>query len=142
MDELDSSERALFEKHLDGCPICQRELRLERSLQNGLVECTLQDAAPPDLKPNVLSQMLTVRQPLFPFWQILVTLLSGAAVFFLLLRILRNSSLPETGVELLTTLIDNALAAVDNINSVPLMIGVGIVLVGIVTGIASIVPEE
>ena len=142
MRELNKSDRALFEKHLESCPICQRELKLERSLQNGLVGCTLPDTVPPDLKFNVLSKILTVRQPQLPIWQIVVTLLSGAVLFMALLKILHNSSLPETGVKLLTTLIDSALAAVDNINSVPLMIGVGIVLMGIVSVVASLVQEE
>ncbi|MCD4848925.1 MAG: hypothetical protein K8R76_12130 [Candidatus Aegiribacteria sp.] len=142
MGEQNESDRSLFEKHLEGCPICQRELKLERSLQNGLVECTLQDAAPPDLKLNVLSKILTMRPPQFPIWQMVVTLLSGAALFTVLLRILHDSSVPETGIELLSTLIDNALAAVDNNNSVPLMIGVGIVLMGILSVVASLVQEE
>lgn len=142
MNELDEDDRILFEKHLKNCPICRDELGLERSLQNGLVECTKPHAAPPELRLNVLKRILTVHQPRFPFWQIAVTLLSGAAVFIFLLHILRSSSLFETGAGLLTGLIDGVFATVEQVNSLPLMIGIGIVLVGITSVMASLLPEE
>ena len=43
MDELSEDDRVLFEKHLNNCPICLRELILERSLQNRLAECPHED---------------------------------------------------------------------------------------------------
>ena len=142
MGELDGNDRALFEEHLDSCPICVNELRLERALQNGLVECTLPDAAPEELRPRVLSRILTVRRPRFPFWQIAVTVLSGAAAFIALMRILRGSSLPDAGIGLVTSLIEGVSAAVGKAGSLPLMIGAGVVLVGIASVVASLVPEE
>ena len=41
MGELGEDDRVLFERHLEGCSACRDELRLERALQNGLIECTL-----------------------------------------------------------------------------------------------------
>lgn len=142
MGELNEDDKALFEKHLETCHVCRHELKLERVLQNGLVECTLPDAAPMGLRLKVLSRIPTVRQPRFPFWQIAVTLLSGAAAFLALLQILRGSNLPETGIGLLTDLIGGAFETIEKADSLPLMISAGIVLVGIVTVVASLVPEE
>ena len=142
LGELDEDDRVLFEKHLENCPICRDELRLERSLQNGLVECTKPHAAPPELRLNVLKRTLTVHQPRFPFWQIAVTFLSGAAAFFFLLQILRGSSLFETGTGLLINFIDGVFVALENETSLPLMIGIGIVLVGITSVVVSLLPEE
>lgn len=142
MSQLDEDDRVLFEKHLDNCPICRDELGLERTLQNGLTECTKPHAAPPELRLNVLKRTLTVHQPRFPFWQIAVTLLSGTAAFFFLLQILRGSSLFETGAGLLIGFIDEVFATVEQVNSLPLMIGIGIVLVGITSVVASLLPEE
>ena len=142
LGELDEDDRVLFEKHLESCPICREELGLERTLQNGLVECTKPDAAPPELRLNVLRRTLTVHRPHFPVWQIAVTLLSGAAAFFVLLQGLRGSSLLETGTGLLTRFIDGAFATLEHANSLPLVIGAGIVLVGIASVVASLLPEE
>jgi len=142
MGELDEDDKVLFEKHLESCPICRDELRLERTLQNGLIECTKPDAAPSELRLNVLKRTLTEQRSRFPFWQIGVTFLSGAVAFLFLLQILRGSSLFETSFELLIRFINEIFATLENINSLPLMIGAGIVLVGIVSVVASLLPEE
>ncbi len=142
MGELTEAERALFEKHLDSCPICRHELGLEHALQHGLVECTLPDAAPAELRLNVLSRIMTLRQPRLPVWQIAVTVLAGAAASLVLLRILSGSSLPETGIGLLTGFIEGATAVIGKAGSLPLMIGVGVVFVGIASVVASLVPED
>ncbi len=142
MGELNEDDRALFEKHLESCPICRHELKLERILQNGLVECTLPDTAPTDLRLNVLSKIPVVRRPRFPIWQIAVTLLSGAAVFLVLLRILLGANLPETAITLLTDLIDGVFSIIDKADYLPLMISAGIVLVGIAWMVTSLLTEE
>lgn len=140
--ELNEHDRVLFEKHLDSCPICRHELRLERTLQSGLVECTMPDAAPAELRSDVLSRILIGQRPRFPFWQIAVTLLSGAVASLVLLQILHGSSLLETGIVLLMGFIDEIFTAVEKYSSLPLVIGVGIVLAGIASVVASLVPEE
>ncbi|MCK4807239.1 MAG: zf-HC2 domain-containing protein [Candidatus Aegiribacteria sp.] len=142
LGELNEDDMVLFEKHLESCPICRDELRLERSLQNGLVEFTKPGAAPPELRLNVLKRTLTVQRPRFPFWQIAVTILSGVAAFLVLLQVLSGSSLLETGIGLLIRFIDEILATVERIDSLTLMIGAGIVLVGITSVVASLLPEE
>lgn len=142
LGELDEDDRVLFEKHLESCPICRDELGLERILQNGLSECTKPGAAPPQLRLNVLRRTLTMQRPRFPVWQITATLLAGAAAFFVLLQGLRDSSLLETGAGLLTRFIDGVLATLEHANSLPLVIGAGIALVGIASVVASLLPEE
>lgn len=142
MGELNEDDKALFEKHLESCPICRLELRLERVLQTGLVECTQPEAAPAELKLNVLSRIQTMYRPRFPFWQIAVTLLSGSAAFLILLRILRGSSLPETGIVLLTNLIDDIFTSIKNADSIFLMIGAVVIFAGIASILASLLPEE
>ncbi len=142
MGELDEDNRVLFEKHLNGCPICRHELMLERTVQNGLVACTMPDKAPAELKLNVLTTILTVQRPRFPFWQIAVTLLSGVAVFLILLQILRDSSILANGIGFITGFIDEFSTTFDSVSSKPLMIGIGIVLVGIASVVALLVPEE
>ena len=142
LGELTEDERALFEKHLDSCPICRHELGLERALQHGLVECMLPDAAPAELRLNVLSRIMTLRQPRFPVWQISVTVLAGAVAFLALLQILHGSSLPQTGIGLLTDFIDGVSMVIGKAGSLPLMIGVGVVFVGIASVVASLVPED
>ncbi len=142
LGELDENDKVLFEQHLVSCPLCREELRLERSLQNGLVDCMKPDAAPPELRLNVLTRILTVRRPRFPFWQVAVTLFSGAAVFIVLLKVLRGSTLPETGIRLLIRFVDGIFATLEQANSFPMMIGLGIVLIGIATGVASLLPEK
>ena len=142
LGELDENDKVLFEQHLASCPLCREELRLERSLQNGLVDCMKPDAAPDELRLNVLTRILTVRRPRFPFWQIAATLLSGTAVFFVLMKVLRDSRLLETCFGLLMRFIDGIFTALEPANSLPLMIVLGIVLIGIATGVASLLPEK
>lgn len=142
LDELEEDDKVLFERHLENCPFCRDELRLERILQNGLSECTKPSAAPPELRLNVLKRTLTAQQPRFPFWQIAVTLLSGTAVFLVLLKVLRGSGLLETGFGLLMRFANGIFATLEPANSLPLMIGLGIVLIGIATGVASLLPEK
>ncbi len=142
MDELDEDDRVLFEKHLNGCPICRHELMLERSLQNGLAECMKPDAAPAELRLNVLTKILTVQRPRFPFPQVAVTLFSGAAVFFILLKILSGSGLLSKSSGFLIDVIDGIFAAVEQMNSLPLMIGAAIVTMGIISVVALLLPEE
>jgi len=139
---LDENDKVLFEQHLVNCPICREELRLERSLQNGLVDCMKPDAAPPELRLNVLKKTLTAQQPQFPFWQVAVTLLSGAAVFIVLLKVLSGSHLLEKGFGLLMRFVDGIFATLEQANSFPMMIGLGIVLIGIATLVASLLPEK
>jgi anti-sigma factor (TIGR02949 family) len=140
--ELDGGERSLFEKHLAGCPICSHELRLELALQNGLAECMLPDTAPVDLRSNILLRILTVHRPRFPVWQIAVTLFSGAAASLALLRVFRDSNLPETAIGLLAGLLEGVSGMIEKTGSLPLMIGTGVILVGIASIVASLLPEE
>ncbi|MEN8209616.1 MAG: zf-HC2 domain-containing protein [Candidatus Fermentibacteria bacterium] len=142
LGELDENDKALFEQHIANCPICREELRLERSLQNGLAECTMPDAAPDELRLNVFKTILTVQKPRFPLWQIALTLLSGTAAFYALMQILRDSTLPEAGIGFLVRFVDGIFATIAQGNSLPLMIGTGIVLIGIVSVLASLLPEE
>ncbi len=102
----------------------------------------LPDAAPAELRLNVLSRIMTLRQPRFPVWQIAVTVLAGAVASLALLRILHGSSLPETGIRLLTGFVEGAAAVIGKAGSLPLMIGAGVVFVGIASVVASLVPEE
>ena len=142
MDELDEDDRVLFEKHLNGCPICRHELMLERSLQNGLAECMKPDAAPAELRLNVLTKILTVQRPQFPFWQVAVTLFSGTAVFFILLKILSGSDLLSKSSGFLIGVIDGIFTSLEQAASLPIMVASGIVLIGIATIVASLLPEE
>jgi len=142
LGELDEDERLLFEKHLDSCSICSDELELERILQKRLVGCTKPDAAPPELRLNVLRRTLTVQQPRFPFWQIAVTLLSGTTAFFILLQVLSGSRLLETSFRTLMRFVDEIFLTLVQANSLPLMIGLGIVLIGITTTVTSLLPKE
>jgi len=142
LGELDEDDKVLFEQHIENCPLCREELRLERILQNGLTESMKPNAAPPELRLNVLKKTLTAQQPRFPFWQIAVTLLSGTAVFIVLLKVLRGSHLLEKGFGLLMRVIDEMFATLEPANSLPLMIGLGIVLIGITTVVASLLPEK
>ncbi len=142
MDELDEDERILFEKHLNNCPICSRELILERSLQNGLAECMKPGEAPAELRLNVLTKILTVQRPRFPFWQVAATLFSGAAVFFILMKILSGSGLPSESSGFLIGVIDGISAAFEQTNSLPLLIGAAIAALGIISVVASLLPEE
>lgn len=142
MGELDEHDRGLFEKHLESCPICRRELRLERTLQNGLVECTKPDAAPAELRLNVLTKILTAPRPRFPLWQITVALLSGTAAFLILMKIPHDSTLLEKGTGFLMNLIEEMSVAVENFSSLPVMIVAGIALAGIASVLASLIPEE
>ena len=142
MGELDEDAKALFEKHLESCPACRRELRFERTLQNGLAECTKPDAAPAELRLNVLTKILTMPRLRFPFWQIAVALLSGTTAFLILMKILRGSSLLETGTEVLMNFVEEMFLAVENVSSFQPMILAGIISVGIVSVVASLVPEE
>ncbi len=142
LGEMDEDDKVLFERHLENCPFCRDELRLERILQKGLSECTKPSAAPPELRLNVLKKTLTAQQPRFPFWQIAATLLSGTVVFFLLLKVLRSSRLLENGFGLLMRFIGGIFETLEPANSLPMMIVLGIVLIGIATGVASSLPEK
>jgi len=142
LGELDEDERFLFEKHLDSCSLCRDELRFERILQNRLVECTKPDTAPPELRLNVLRKTLTAQQPRFPFPQIAVTLLSGTAAFFILLKVLSGSRLLETGFRTLIRFVDEIFVTLVQTNSLPLMICSGIVLIGITTTVTSLLQKE
>ena len=142
LGELDEDDKFLFEQHLENCRHCRDELRLERTLQNGLTECTKPNAAPPELRLNVLKRTMTAQQPRFPFWQIAVTLLSGTAVFLVLLQIFSGTLLLEKGFGLLTRFIDGIFMTLEPADSLPLMIGLGIVLIGITTVVASLLPEK
>ena len=142
LGELDEDDNVLFEQHLENCRHCRDELRLERTLQNGLTECTKPNAAPPELRLNVLKRTMTAQQPRFPFWQIAVTLLSGTAVFLVLLQIFSGTRLLEKGFGLLTRFIDGIFSTLEPADSLPLMIGLGIVLIGITTVVASLLPEK
>jgi anti-sigma factor (TIGR02949 family) len=139
---LEGEEKALFEKHLEDCPACRRELDLERALQSGLSECTLPDAAPAELRPAVLAGMLTVRRPRFPFWQIGATVAAGTAAFLALLHVLAGSGLPEAGAGLLARAASSLSSMFSGTGSLPVMIGTGLVLVGIASVLASLVPED
>lgn len=142
MSELDENDTALFEQHLKCCPFCRDELRLERSLQNALIGCTKPDTAPPELRQNVLKRTLTVQKPRFPFPQIALTLLSGTAVLLVLLQVLSGSRLLEKGFGTLMRFADEIFATLVQADSLPLMIGLGIILVGITSVVASLLPEE
>ena len=142
MDELEDDERALFERHLEGCPVCSHELQLERALQNGLSECTLPDAAPIELRPRVLSGILTVRRPRFPYWQIGAIVAAGAAAFVAIYHVVSGTGIPQRGLGVLAGAVNAVASLLSGAGSVPLMIGTGIVIVGIASVVASIVPEE
>jgi anti-sigma factor RsiW len=142
LGELDEDDRVLFEIHLDTCSICRDELKFERILQNRLVECTKPDAAPSELRLNVLRRTLTAQQPRFPFWQIAVTLLSGTAAFFILLQLLSGSRLLETSFRTLMRFVDEIFVTLVQANSLSLMIGLGVVLIGITTTVTSLLPKE
>ena len=142
MDQLDPAERESFARHLDSCPSCRDEIRLEMALQKGLAECSLPDTAPAGLRPGVLAGILTVKRPRFPWWQIAATVAAGAAAFAALLRVLEDSGITERGAEVLSGAAGAVSSLFSGIGSLPVILGTGILMVGIASIIASLVPED
>jgi anti-sigma factor RsiW len=142
MEELDAAETEAFERHLDSCPSCRAEVRLERALQKGLAVCSLPDAAPAGLRPGVLTGILTVKHPRFPWWQITATVAAGAAAFAALLRVFEGSGLAVRAGAFLSGAAGAVSSLFSGVGSLPLILGTGILMVGIASIIASLVPED
>lgn len=62
--ELDALAAASFEKHLESCPDCKRQLEAEQSLRRSLQEANLYEHAPRGLREKVLSNHPTNSAPI------------------------------------------------------------------------------
>src|SRR5262245_65104648 len=55
--ELDAPRAAEFERHLEGCSACTRELEAQESLRSSIQRAELYEAAPVDLENKIRKQL-------------------------------------------------------------------------------------
>ena len=142
MEEMTGQEAGLFEEHLVQCSTCRHELALEQALQRGLEECTHPDAIPSRLRSEILLKLMAMRHPVFPFWQIAATIATGVAALFAVLHVIGDSSLPDMGLGFITGIGRDLPELLGRAGSLPVIFGVGLVMVVIASVVASLVPEE
>ena len=142
MEEMTGQEIRLFEEHLGQCSACRHELALEQALQRGLEECTHPDAVPSPLRSEILLKLMAMRHPVFPFWQIVATIGAGIAALFAVLHIAGDSSLPDAGLNFLAGIGRDLPELLGRTGSLPVIFGIGLIMIVVASIVASFVPEE
>ena len=107
--ELDALGAASFEKHLESCPECKRQLEAEQSLRNSIREANLFERAPGSLREKLSSgaSKVTPIPPARPApWSWLAVAAALLLVLFVAGRQFSRTSGPSSAQLIAATLVD------------------------------------